>query len=158
MCYIRWFCIRGLSASRLEPVTRPLLTQQTPEGTRVGKGFSLSCLLSVTGGKDQKWAQEVKHSRRGYGAGESLWRSSESLQGPLCLEDAVRGSGLFPHLPPLHFYNPCTQIIQERVCQTWIEARSKGGDIVCRVINLQSLVLRVLGLVQFRKNYSNPKK
>lgn len=93
----------------------------------MGKGFSLSCLLTVTGGKDQKWEQEVKHSRRGYGAGRCLWRCSGALQGPRCLEDAVRGSGLFPHLSPLH--NPCLQIRQAVVCQMWIEAGRKGGDI-----------------------------
>lgn len=53
-------------------------------GTCVGKGFSLSSLLTVAGRKTQKWAWDMKLSRR-YGALERLSQCIQALAGTVVL-------------------------------------------------------------------------
>lgn len=92
ICYVIWFGTQGLSAYRLGPVTRPLLTRQRPAGlgTCERKGFSLSSLLTATGRKSQIWAWQ-RSVRTVFGAPEPLLRCIQALAGTVDLRGCCVG-------------------------------------------------------------------
>lgn len=119
MCYIIWFGEQGLSPYRLEPVTRPLLTQQRPEAFVRVRAFPCHLCLLLLGGRTKNghrmWnlAGDMEHWSACHSA-------SRHCQGQWRKEDAVLRYGM--PSPPLSYSNSVSWSIT--ICSYWMHAQS----------------------------------